>query len=114
MIFNVGLRICHRTPTTESELLSRPVYHEGDEAYAIWRGVIGLARERIIRRGRKAGFCSMGVPGPRGPCSKPYHDRGLSPPALPSPAVTVRWPARPNHSSRVTAPSPEADAHGWR
>ncbi|MFI6908409.1 alanine--tRNA ligase [Nonomuraea sp. NPDC050394] len=52
------------------------VYHEDDEAYTIWRDVIGLPEERIVRRGKADNFWSMGVPGPCGPCSELYYDRG--------------------------------------
>ncbi|MFE0152414.1 alanine--tRNA ligase [Nonomuraea sp. NPDC059007] len=51
-------------------------YHEDDEAYTIWRDVVGLPEERIVRRGKKDNFWSMGVPGPCGPCSELYYDRG--------------------------------------
>jgi alanyl-tRNA synthetase len=52
------------------------VYHEDDEARTIWREVVGLPEERVVRRGKKDNFWSMGVPGPCGPCSELFYDRG--------------------------------------
>ena len=52
------------------------VYHDDDEAADIWHRVIGLPEERIQRRGMADNFWSMGVPGPCGPCSEIYFDRG--------------------------------------
>lgn len=52
------------------------VYREDDEAAAIWRDVIALPESRIQRRGLKDNYWHMGVPGPGGPCSEIYYDRG--------------------------------------
>src|SRR5918995_1030480 len=52
------------------------VFVEDDEAYDIWHRVIGLSADRIQRRGMADNFWSMGVPGPCGPCSEIYYDRG--------------------------------------
>ena len=52
------------------------VLHEDEEAYAIWRDVIKLPESRIQRRGLSDNYWSMGVPGPGGPCSEVYYDRG--------------------------------------
>ncbi|MEU1732334.1 alanine--tRNA ligase [Streptosporangium sp. NPDC020145] len=52
------------------------VYLDDDEAHALWRDVIGLPEARIVRRGKADNFWSMGVPGPCGPCSELYYDRG--------------------------------------
>ncbi|WP_300610538.1 alanine--tRNA ligase [Trebonia sp.] len=52
------------------------VLHGDDEAYAIWRDEIGLPGDRIQRRGLKDNYWHMGVPGPGGPCSEIYYDRG--------------------------------------
>jgi alanyl-tRNA synthetase len=52
------------------------VYHDDDEAADLWHRVIGLPAERIQRRGMVDNFWSMGVPGPCGPCSEIYYDRG--------------------------------------
>ena len=52
------------------------VLHGDDEAYSIWRDEIGLPESRIQRRGLKDNYWHMGVPGPGGPCSEIYYDRG--------------------------------------
>ncbi|WP_026917829.1 alanine--tRNA ligase [Gordonia shandongensis] len=52
------------------------VYVDDDEAEAIWREEIGVPAERIQRRGKKDNYWSMGVPGPCGPCSEIFYDRG--------------------------------------
>lgn len=52
------------------------VYEHDDEAAALWSSVAGLPPERIQRRGMDDNFWSMGVPGPCGPCSEIYYDRG--------------------------------------
>jgi alanyl-tRNA synthetase len=52
------------------------VYHDDDEAIALWKQVAGLPDHRIQRRGLKDNYWHMGVPGPGGPCSEIYVDRG--------------------------------------
>ena len=47
-----------------------------DEAYDLWRKVAGLPEHRIQRRGVADNYWHMGVPGPGGPCSEVYIDRG--------------------------------------
>ncbi|GGO75611.1 alanine--tRNA ligase [Nocardioides deserti] len=47
-----------------------------DEARDLWRSIAGLPDERIQERGLKDNYWSMGVPGPGGPCSEIYVDRG--------------------------------------
>ena len=54
------------------------VYLDDDEAADIWHKKIGIPRERIQRRDMADNFWSMGVPGPCGPCSEIYYDRGPS------------------------------------
>ncbi len=74
------------------ELLTRPIadggygmsedrlwattYLDDDEAIGYWKKVAGLPDERIVRRGLKDNYWHMGVPGPGGPCSEIYYDRG--------------------------------------
>ena len=52
------------------------VYFDDDEAADIWHKKIGVPLERIQRRDMADNFWSMGVPGPCGPCSEIYYDRG--------------------------------------
>ncbi len=52
------------------------VYHDDDEAARLWRDHVGVPEDRIQRRGMADNFWSMGVPGPCGPCSEIYYDRG--------------------------------------
>ena len=52
------------------------VYEDDDEAEQIWHKVIGVPKERIQRRDMNDNYWSMGVPGPCGPCSEIYYDRG--------------------------------------
>ena len=46
-----------------------------DEAFAIWRDVIGIPENRIFRFGKEDNFWEHGS-GPCGPCSEIYYDRG--------------------------------------
>ena len=52
------------------------VYENDDEAAEIWEKKIGVPAKKIQRRGMADNFWSMGVPGPCGPCSEIYFDRG--------------------------------------
>src|SRR5499427_6780088 len=52
------------------------VYLDDDEAARIWRDVVGLPVGRIQYRGLNDNYWHMGVPGPGGPCSEIYYDRG--------------------------------------
>ena len=52
------------------------VYEDDDEAADIWHKKIGVPKDRIQRRDMNDNYWSMGVPGPCGPCSEIYYDRG--------------------------------------
>ena len=54
------------------------VYETDDEAEAIWRDIIGLKPERIQRLGRADNYWNTGQPGPGGPDSEIFFDRGPS------------------------------------
>ena len=60
----------------EPEKLWATVYEEDDEAFEIWHKVIGLPAERIQRMGKADNYWNTGQPGPGGPCSEIYYDRG--------------------------------------
>ncbi|GGK87068.1 alanine--tRNA ligase [Sphaerisporangium melleum] len=57
-------------------LLWVTVFHEDDEAFDIWHNKVGIPAERIQRRGVADNYWHMGVPGPGGPCTEIYYDRG--------------------------------------
>jgi alanyl-tRNA synthetase len=52
------------------------VYEEDDEAIALWKQIAGLPDERIQRLGKDSNYWSTGQPGPAGPCSEIFFDRG--------------------------------------
>jgi len=52
------------------------VYLDDDESIHIWHKDVGLPLNRIVRRGKADNYWSMGIPGPCGPCSEIYYDRG--------------------------------------
>ena len=52
------------------------VFHEDDQAAAIWKKVAGLPDERIIRIATADNFWRMGDTGPCGPCSEIFYDHG--------------------------------------
>ena len=52
------------------------VYLDDDEAADLWLTHTEIPVERIVRRGMADNYWSMGVPGPCGPCSEIFYDRG--------------------------------------
>jgi alanyl-tRNA synthetase len=52
------------------------VLYSDDEAAALWESIAGLPADRIQRRGLLDNYWHMGVPGPGGPCSEIWVDRG--------------------------------------
>jgi len=52
------------------------VYEEDDEAHDLWRKLTDLPEERIQRLGKDTNYWSTGLPGPAGPCSEIFFDRG--------------------------------------
>jgi alanyl-tRNA synthetase len=60
----------------DPERIWATVYLDDDEAIEIWHKTVGVPLDRIVRRGRKDNFWDMGIPGPCGPCSELYYDRG--------------------------------------
>ncbi|MFF0717166.1 alanine--tRNA ligase [Micromonospora sp. NPDC003816] len=59
----------------DPERIWATVYLDDDEAYDLWLAT-GMPLERIVRRGKADNYWSMGIPGPAGPCSELYYDRG--------------------------------------
>lgn len=70
------------TPEDEGGLGFNPddlwvtVYEDDDESIELWKKTAGLPDERIQRRGKEDNYWSTGQPGPAGPCSEIYYDRG--------------------------------------
>ncbi|MBO5852741.1 MAG: alanine--tRNA ligase [Clostridia bacterium] len=64
-----------KTLEIPEELLWPSVYEQDDEAYALWRDVIGVPENRIVKLGKADNFWEHGT-GPCGPCSEIYFDRG--------------------------------------
>ncbi|XVX21796.1 alanine--tRNA ligase [Actinomycetota bacterium] len=60
----------------DGDKLWATVYEDDDEAADLWVALTGIPCERVVRRGRADNYWSMGVPGPGGPCSEIYVDRG--------------------------------------
>ncbi|MGB3333433.1 MAG: alanine--tRNA ligase [Mycobacterium sp.] len=60
----------------DPERIWATVYLDDDEAIALWQEIAGLPLERIQRRGMADNYWSMGIPGPCGPSSEIYYDRG--------------------------------------
>lgn len=52
------------------------VFHDDDEAAAIWIDEIGVPADRLSRLGEKDNFWMMGDTGPCGPCSEIFYDHG--------------------------------------
>ena len=52
------------------------VYEDDDEAERLWAEYTSIPMERIVRRGKADNYWHMGVPGPGGPCSEIFYDRG--------------------------------------
>jgi alanyl-tRNA synthetase len=52
------------------------VYKDDDEAFQLWRTIAGLPEERIQRLDMDTNYWSTGLPGPAGPCSEIFFDRG--------------------------------------
>ena len=59
-----------------ADLLWPSVYEHDDEAYALWRDVIGVPEAHIVKLGKADNFWEHGS-GPCGPCSEIYFDRGI-------------------------------------
>lgn len=58
-----------------TENLWATVYENDEQAYHIWKDIIGIPEEKIVRLGKGDNFWEIGT-GPCGPCSEIYFDRG--------------------------------------
>ncbi|MGB7376776.1 MAG: alanine--tRNA ligase [Rivularia sp. (in: cyanobacteria)] len=70
---NWGWEISTKVFNLPAERLAVSVYHEDDEAYAIWRDKIGVPEARILRLDED-NFWASGATGPCGPCSEIFYD----------------------------------------
>lgn len=52
------------------------VYKDDDEAIELWKKIAGLPEERIQRLDKDTNYWHTGQPGPAGPCSEIFFDRG--------------------------------------
>ncbi|RII43123.1 alanine--tRNA ligase [Galactobacter valiniphilus] len=66
----------------DPERLWVTVYEDGDEkdeeARRIWEDKIGVPTERVVGTGKADNYWNTGQPGPGGPCSEIYYDRGAA------------------------------------
>ncbi len=62
----------------DKEKLIVTVHHKDEEAYVIWKDLIGVPASRIFKLGDKDNFWQMGDTGPCGPCTEIYVDRGVT------------------------------------
>lgn len=60
----------------DPERIWTTVFFDDDEAVQLWQEIAGLPSDRIQRRGMEDNYWSMGIPGPCGPSSEIYYDRG--------------------------------------
>ena len=60
----------------DPERLWVTIYEGDDEAFDIWHNKVGFPAERIQRMGMKENYWSTGQPGPAGPDSEIFYDRG--------------------------------------
>jgi alanyl-tRNA synthetase len=67
----------------DKDRLCVTVYHDDDDAFALWQKIAGLPDSRIIRIATKDNFWAMGDTGPCGPCSEIFYDHGAHIPGGP-------------------------------
>jgi alanyl-tRNA synthetase len=60
----------------DPERLWVTVYEDDEESIKLWLEASSIPMERIQKRGMKDNYWSTGQPGPAGPCSEIYYDRG--------------------------------------
>lgn len=60
----------------DPERLWVTIYEGDNEAFDVWTKTVGFPKERIQRMGMKENYWSTGQPGPAGPDSEIFYDRG--------------------------------------
>ena len=75
--FEIGTSRNKKSPTgyKHNQDLWYTVYKDDAESFNIWKEIIGVPEERI-QKGDKDNFWHMNIPGPCGPCSEIFIDRG--------------------------------------
>ena len=78
-----GWEFIHEVLEVPSEKLWVSVYKDDDEAYRIWRDLVKIPEEKIVKFGDKDNFwpanaIADGPNGPCGPCSEIFYDWGKS------------------------------------
>ncbi len=75
-----AIRYCWELLTVEfglpPEKLWVTVFEDDDDAESIWLNEIGIAKDRITRKGAEDNFWQMGDTGPCGPCAEIFYDHG--------------------------------------
>ena len=95
----------------DPEKLWATVYEDDDEAEALWLELTDIPKERIVRRDRLDNYWHMGIPGPGGPCSEIFYDRGpqYGPRAARRSTRTASW-----RSGTSSSPSSSSARSGAR
>ncbi|RME65936.1 MAG: alanine--tRNA ligase, partial [Alphaproteobacteria bacterium] len=115
-------RLLHREWGLPAQRLIVTVFHEDDEAAALWRRIAGLDEGRVLRIATSDNFWSMGDTGPCGPCSEIFYDHGEGiaggPPGAPDAdgdrfveiwnLVFMQFDQKPD-GARVALPRPSID-----
>ncbi len=70
-----GWEFCTEWLKMPVDKLWATIYEDDEEAFDIWKNVIGIPEEKIVRLGKDDNFWEIGL-GPCGPCSEIYYDRG--------------------------------------
>ena len=68
--------LCTKVLKLPEDRLWVTIYLDDDEAFDIWTKEVGVSPKRIVRLGKEDNFWEHG-PGPCGPCSEIYFDRGV-------------------------------------
>nr|MBA2564260.1 alanine--tRNA ligase [Gemmatimonadota bacterium] len=89
------------------ERLWATVHERDDEAHALWRSVVGIPEERLLRMGDKDNFWAMGETGPCGPCSEIFYDLGPGHGAARTPEGPGERPTPAGSTARTDADSAE-------
>lgn len=65
-----------KTYGLDPKRLTVTVYHDDEDAHALWKKLTGFGDEKLIRIDTNDNFWQMGETGPCGPCSEIFFDHG--------------------------------------